>query len=527
MGRKIQVNGSPRLVVGVLGPGGCDLTPEAEVWLPVALDRVDVRYLSGQYLRLVGRLRDGVSPGAAKQDLLAVTAGISADGLTKYPGFEVYPVSVHDDVVGASKKPLALLMAVAILVESAILTLAALSLGLFLAQAGLQFLLSFDLGIPRLDQVRIDGAVLTFGILAVLVTTGLAAGWPAVRSTRLPLGRSLGGRGSSAGRSGRRARHLLVVSQVALSCMLLVGAGLLARTLYGLLSVDPGFRSRGVAPERPERPRVRLEGRRGPIAGRAASPARRELGRRRLSPHSRLPAAARATDGRPGRANGPAGRGGEPVLAEVLWPGEDAIGKRFKLARVPTAATPWRTVVGVVGDVRQQALGAAASRTAYFPLLQEPSWASGWDRVFVVRTSLGLAALERRARQIILEMDPAQPIFAVRRMEDLVVGSVARERSSAWLTGLFAALALALSAVGLYGTIAYGVAQRRREIGIRMVLAARPGDVLEAFLREGMGLAAAGLLLGLAGSLAAARAWRACSTASAPSTPRRSAPPRW
>jgi predicted permease len=430
-----------------------------------------------------------------------------------------------------------------LLLESVLLALGAGVLGLLLALWSLDALSGLvPEELPRLGEVRMDGRVLAFTLLVSLGTGVLFGLVPALQASSPDLNGVLrqGGGGRLAG--GRnRSRSALVVGEVALAVVLLISAGLLLRSLWRLQDVEPGFRPEGVLTwsvslptsrypdparqaalfqqllERVEAlPGVKsagavsdlpqggndiafsldVEGAPPPAAGE-----QRAVGFQPVTPgyFRTLGIALRA-----GRDVTPADReGAQPVAlvnettARRYWPGEDAVGKRIRLG----GEEDWRTVIGVVADIRHGGPMQAPRAEAYVPVLQR----TFFFLQFAARTDGEPLALVPGVREAVASLDSELPISQVRTLEDLTSTAMARPRFLSTLVALFAGLALLLAGVGLSGVIAYMARQRTQEIGIRMALGARPGDVLRLVLGSGVRLAALGVGLGLAVAWAATR----------------------
>ena len=444
-----------------------------------------------------------------------------------------------------------------LLTESLLIALAGGALGLLLAEWGLRALVATaPASIPRLDAIAIDGLVLGF-TLVVAIGTGVLFGLaPALHAVRPDLAASLidGARGGTAGAVRQRFRRGLVVGQIALALMLLTGSGLLVRSFLRLRAVDPGFDPQRVltaqleiSPLRYERSdQVRafyaeLLRRIEQIPGVTSAGTARALpmtgqleigdwsflleGRFSSPP---LPSEWIAADWQvtsPGyfetmRVPVLAGRGleeadrtgGTPVmvinqtLAQKVWPAGNAVGQRVLLGGGDTDSV-YRTVVGVVGDVRHRGLNADPRPEMYLPHQQFPAGTGTATRslYLVVRTSGDPLALTPALRAAVAGLDPDAPLSQVQTMEQ-ALGSWAAERRLTMLivTG-FATVALLLGAVGIYGVMAHLVVQRTREIGIRIALGALPREILRLVLRQGAWLAGLGITAGVLGALAVTR----------------------
>ncbi|HSK77681.1 MAG TPA: ABC transporter permease [Thermoanaerobaculia bacterium] len=425
-----------------------------------------------------------------------------------------------------------------LLTESVLLAFLAAAVGLLLAWLGLRIVTAVGpADIPRLDEVGIDGRVLAFTLLVSLVTAVLFGLAPALQAARPDLTSSLkeGGK-SSASRGSRRLRSLLVVAEVALALVLLVGAGLVIRSFLHLQRTDLGFEPESLltmritlyGDKRPEPHQwaafyrdvaqrvealpgverasvVLLRPLSGPIGwdydfmidGQTPD----EQKTNPTSNHERVSPGYFRTMGIPlvaGRdftwsdgAEAPKVAIVNRSMARRFWPGQDPLGKRLRFGR-PGREGPWMTVVGIAGDVRYREL-QSVKPDIYVPFLQDPHWAMD----LVVRTASDPLSAASAVTAAVQEVDRDQPVSGITTMERALSDTVARPRLRSFILGAFAALALLLAAVGLYGIIAQSVAQRRQEIGIRIALGAGRPEVLRLVLRQGLGLTLAGLAAGL------------------------------
>jgi putative ABC transport system permease protein len=429
------------------------------------------------------------------------------------------------------------------LTESLLLSLLGGAFGLALAWSGVALLQQLRLGnLPRLQNIQIDAwtLVFTFGISLL---TGLAFGLaPAFRACKLDLTGALKESGKiTAGRERHSFRNLLVVSDVALALLLLTGAGLMMKSFVRLLEVKPGFdashtltlgislwgpkatdakaiefyqqvlrsvqalpgvESVGVVSQLPlggnlDMYGVHVEGQSSPNPEEDPSADRYSISPAYLRA-MRIPLLSGREFDERDRADAP------PVVlvnesaARKLWPGEEPIGKRLRFG---DTKGPWKTVVGVVGDVLHKGLDASKTLQVYLP---EAQFVDS-DMMLVVRTSSEPASIAAAVRSAIAAIDPQAPISVVATMQDVVSASVANQRFGVILFTLFAAVALLLAAFGIYGVISYGVTQRTREIGIRVALGARRNEVLALVVGEAMRPALLGAVLGLAAAFGLTR----------------------
>jgi putative ABC transport system permease protein len=595
VGKPINMNATQYIVAGVLPAGYQSLMNQdprggaVEIWRVLGYD-VSQPWAcrTCHHLVAIARLRDGVDFSQANAEMETISAALSKAYPKEYDDIGAILTPIREQLLGPASTPLYILLgAVSFVLLVACANLANLLLarathrerevavrtalgatrgriirqllaencvvGLLGAAAGLipaywtpKVLASTGAGdLPRLDQVHLDWRVLLFTVGVALITSIAAGLAPAYRLSKPDVHDSLKeGVRSSGSVASRRLRGLLIVSEVALSMTLLIGAGLLLRSLSRLLVVSPGFDPANVLSMQTsvlgqryndnmvvrqyfahavERLRA-LPGVQSaaaasqiPLAGNMDKYGFHVEGKMHANPEEDTSAERYCiTPGfletmriplLRGRDISPADTANAPQVlligettARRMWPGEDPIGKRVKLGGVDN---PWWTVVGVTGDVHHVGLEADPDLQMYIPHQQWP-FPDGL-MVFVIRAASTPAAISSAAQQAIHSIDATLPISRIMPLESYVGLSVQGRRFVLILIGAFAAIALVLSMVGIYGVTAYSVAQRTREIGIRIALGAQRGELLGLLLRQGMLLVVCGVVAGLIASVALTR----------------------
>ena len=593
VGRTFIMNGKPLTVVGVMPsrfafPRGSEVPSylgfpvNPDVWVPRAYTADDRADRGNRVSFMIGKLKPGVSPGAAEQELNAICTRIAEEVHARSKGWSVRLVPIVQQmsqglrpvllvlwVAGAMvlliacvnvanlllarsasrQKEIALRTAIGagrqriigqLLVESAILSLAGGALGVFLAWAFLK-LCAADIpaGLVGAATFRLEPRALAFTLLACVLTSLLAGLFPAFQMTRPDLAGMLReGTRAGAGTTGsRRTRSALVVAEVAIAVVVLIGAGLLLRSFNRLMDIDPGFRSQNVLTFKIDLPSdrpadelasfySRLDHELGALPGAKKAALISDLpmggadglttvileGKPEPKPGEMLIVGARMVTpgyfetldialkkGRLLRASDTRDAGMAAVIdeamAEAYWPGEEVLGRRFK--RRDTKDSPWITVVGVVENLRHSDLYSEPRPTLYMTPDQVTKFFMPYQASAVVRTEGDPLALASSVRRAVYAVDRNQPVAQVRPLTEVVSQSITKSRLSLLLLTLLSILALVLAMVGIYGITSYTVAQRTREIGLRLALGAQREQVLRLVVRETGLLAILGIALGV------------------------------
>lgn len=597
VGRQIRVDDRLLTVLGVMPAGfnfprGSEHPMEArapeetQYWRPLVLSPADRRNTGNHSISTIARLRPGVTPGQARADLASLTQAVYSQVSAQAAKEFQVSVSPYREQMVQRARPALLMLGVAVLLvlliacvnvagllivqsiarrkemavraalgagparlirqvlsQSLLLALAGGAAGSLLAVWGVHVMrLLAGPRMPRVDTISIDPAALAFALLTSLATACLFGLAPALSASRVDLAGALkDGARSGGSRAHHRLRSLLVCSQIALSMVLLCGAGLLVRSFWRLTQAERGFQvSRVLTMKIPlpgyryttaaqrqaffhdvlrnveALPQVESAGlvNQLPLTGEGNIHSVRIEGRAVRSAEEPIAEVREATPGyfstlrtslRRGRWLIDADAAGAPVavinetMARRYWPGQDPIGQRFSLGE--RAGAPLITVVGICADTRQARLDKTPYPQFYLPVEHGDSN----ELALAVRTRSAPEGVAASVRTVIRRLDPGQPVVQVKTLEDILDEGVADRRLHALVLLSFALFALLLAAVGLHGVIAYAAAQRTREFGVRLALGAPRSRILSSVLAHGMRIAALGVLAGTLCSLAAGR----------------------
>jgi putative ABC transport system permease protein len=596
LGQTILINGASFTVIGVAPANFQSPEKGDELWIPMSFDGGDRMRIPSvaspedlvarnrRFMKSVALLKPGVTPEQAQEQLKTIASNLERDYPDKNGGISVNAIPMTEQVVGDIRPALYILLAAVafvlliacanvanlllaraasrqkeiairialgagrgrlirqLLTESILLAIVGGAFGLALALAAIKLLVAINpANIPRLGEIDIDGRVLGFTFLVSILTGVIFGLIPALQATKPDLNETLkaeGARGSTGGIRKQRARSMLVISEVTLTVLLLISAGLMIKSFITLQKVSPGFNPDRVltmqvnlpvtkySEERQiasfyEQVLSRIEKLPGvqsagastiiPLMDRKFVRRITIDGRPPASPDERLSANHRSispnylqTMGIPliqGRNFTDQDRDtSQPVIIinesmrRRYWPSEDPLGKHITL---PTDGPISREIVGVVGDVKHTRLDTESGSEIYVPYLQKPYPFMG----LVVRAIGEPTQLTSAVRAETLAVDSSQPVYDIKTMDQMLGESVSQPRLYTILLGVFAGVALALAAVGIYGVLNYSVNQRRQEIGIRLALGAQPGHILKMIVGQGMILTAIGLGIGLVAAL--------------------------
>ncbi len=590
VGSSVLLSGNPTTVIGVM-PRSFELqfptNLQVDIWIPLRLDAATAANRKSHYLYVVGRLKDGVSIGAAQTAL----SGMAAQLQTRYPetnaGWGAKVISLHEQIVGnvqrylyvlfgavglvlliacANVANLLLVRAVArqreiavrlalgasrgrlirqFLSESVVLALLGGSLGLLLAYWSVDLLVALSPpDLPDLSQVGLQAPVLIWTLLVCLATGVFMGVVPAWQATRPDIEKALKESGGRSGQAvGGRSLQLFVAGEVALALVLLIGAGLMLRTVARLQQVNPGFEAKNVVTMNISLPRqkyptgaamnrffeqllARVQALPGIEAAGGIDPLplsdsngttgfvieggaplatadRPEVEQRTVTGDyfaaMRIPLLKGRVFTKQDRADTPRQIVINEAFARRFWPNENPLGKR--LGFDDGSQQNWWEIIGVIGNVKHTRLDLEAKPEVYFSEAQSP----GNFITLVARTSSAPAQMIAPLRRQILALDPDQPAFEIMTMEQRIAAALAQSRFVMLLLSVFAAVAALLAALGIYGVMVFVVAQRTREIGIRMALGAQHKDMLGMVLRQSLSVVVIGLVIGLVVAFAATR----------------------
>jgi predicted permease len=605
LGRKITLNLQPYTVIGVMPAGtahpgneyhAVSYGDDVDVWWPFSFG-ADSNQRGSHYIEGIGRLKPNVGPEQARAEMNAIMTQLGREYPNNDAGWTVLIIPLYTEIVGGSRQMLLVLLGAVgmvlliacanaanlllarasgrqrelavrlamgaqrsrvvrqLLTESLLISFAGGGLGLALALGGVKALVSLlPSDFPRAQDIHVSGPVFAFTFL-VSVVTGLLFGLvPALQASRIDPKHGLqkGGRSTTASGHQSRLRNALVISEVSLACMLLIGAGLMLRSLLNQLHLDPGFRQQHVLTASLSLPQAQYKTDaeirdfykrvvRGfysqLIADLETLPGVQSVGAGTDLPwtgwdenaggftiegkkpppnqefHARYHGATPgyfSALGIPlisGRFFNQGDKQDTPfvliinrAMADRYWPHENVVGKRMSFADQPKEKD-WMTIVGVVGDVKDHSDSPGAQPGFWWAEMQN----ADTDLSVVIRANSDPQSLADALRNEVHRLDPELAVADVREMDQIRDAGVATPRFAFALVGLFAGLAIVLAGIGTYGVIAYSVSQRTPELGLRMALGAQQGDVLRLVLSQAARLAVAGTVLGVVVSFALAR----------------------
>ena len=602
IGRKITLDAEPFLVAGVMPPGVAHPGNEyraiadgdtVDIWTPFTYDGASDNRGS-HFIEAIARMKSGVTVAQAQADMDLQVAQLAREHPDNIQGWHPLVVPLYQELVGASRRMLLVLLGAVALVlliacanaanlllaratarqreiavraalgagrlrlvrqmlaESLLISLLGGGAGGIIALAGVHALTSLlPADFPRAGAIHVNGAVFAFTLLIALATGVLFGLAPALQAARTDLQQTLreSGRGSTGSARQLWLRNALVVGEVSLACILLIGAGLMLRSFVNMLSADPGFRPQQVLTAGISLPNAKYKTGKEVLAfyDRLSAVLSRIPGVRSAGLGSDLPwtgyddnISGFMIEGRQppphqdfharyhGASEGyfqalgiPLVRGrfftphdnkdGVQVIiinriaARMYWGTDDAVGGRVTFEDHPKESD-WMTVAGVVGDVKDRPNSATAEPGIWWPVLQTPFLFP--EMSIVVRGRQDPAQLVEQVRASIRSLDPALALANPRLMDQIAGNSFSTARFALFLVALFAAIAVALAAIGIYGVISYSVNQRTHEFGLRMALGAKPWDVERQVMSQGVKLALAGIVLGIGGGLALGRVLR-------------------
>jgi putative ABC transport system permease protein len=589
VGRTMLMNGNRYSIVGVMPRDFVFRNREHDYWIPASFPPSARQNRGSHFLNVVARLKPGVSLARSREEMSAIARRLEQQYPENNQHVGAVVVPLREELLGNTRTALLVLMSAAgcvlliacanlaslllaravarrremavraalgagrgrlvrqMVTEGVMLSFFGGVLGLGVAMGGMQLLATFSpIGFVTGSGAHLDATLLLFTLGLSLLTGLLFSAVPAFQVAASSLNDALrqGGRGGTGGR-GSATRDGLVVLEVAAALVLLVGAGLMLRTLARLHAIEIGFRPDHLLTLRTTLPAAKYRGRQLAFFDRVVDGVRALPGVEDAAYASQLPFLSAGNTqsyrvegrqlppGEPGDAllrvatndylktlgvrlvegRVPDARDGSaapPViivnetLARKFWPHETALGHRVTLSSNPPV---WRTIVGVVKDVHERGYELEMKPGVYIPFAQiQDTWAQ--PESLLVRVKGDPSAITGAVRRVIAAVDPEQPVAAVRTMDDIIELDVADRRQQMTLLGAFAGLALLLASIGLYGVLSYAVTQRAREIGVRMALGATGSQVVRMVVARGLALTAVGLALGVIGALAATRSMK-------------------